>query len=244
MTVILEQESFRDQVVLWHPGILAQAPDDDFFDPAVWRDQGKLLSEAEGRGAAYFLQANADESWVLRHYRRGGWVARFNDDKYLWTGASRSRPVREARLLAALYGRGLAVPCPVAARAVRYRGFWYTADLVTVAIKESVPLADHLQQQPLPTPGWEALGASIAELHRTGVWHADLNARNVLVTARNRFYLIDFDRARFRGDGAWRQANLDRFKRSLEKFLARSSVFYFTDEDWAALNSGYCAIGV
>lgn len=237
--VHLGERSAQGQTVLWDTGVFGNAPEDALFDPEAWRARDDLLSEATGRGAAYFLRAGPAATWVLRHYRRGGLVARFNEDRYLWTGAHRTRPVQEARLLAALYNRGLAVPRPVAARAVRRSGVSYTADLITVAIENSLPLADRLQEEPLSASGWQDLGVAIADLHQAGIWHADLNARNVLLASGDTFYLIDFDRAQFRGDGGWRQANLDRLKRSLDKFSARTPAFHFGPRDWAALCMAY-----
>src|SRR4029453_11025308 len=57
--------------------------------------------------------------WVLRHYRRGGLIAKLSQDSYLWTGAARTRSFAEWRLLAELRRRGLRVPAPIAARYVR-----------------------------------------------------------------------------------------------------------------------------
>jgi 3-deoxy-D-manno-octulosonic acid kinase len=236
--VRLGEHGSAGRALLWDSDIFATAPADDLFDPEAWRARGELLHAAAGRGAAYFLRAGSGANWVLRHYRRAGLLARINHDRYLWTGAEHTRPVREARLLAALYNRGIAVPRPVAARAVR-QGRTYRADLITVAIAASQALADRLQAGRLSASGWQALGAVIAGLHRTGIRHADLNARNILLVGDKTFYLIDFDRASYRGDGAWRQANLDRLKRSLDKFAARSPVFYFRARDWAALTLAY-----
>ena len=46
----------------------------DFFDPAYWQTEGRVLGSAKGRGTTYFLQT---EDWfgvncTLRHYYRGG----------------------------------------------------------------------------------------------------------------------------------------------------------------------------
>ncbi|MGB7756986.1 MAG: 3-deoxy-D-manno-octulosonic acid kinase [Salinisphaera sp.] len=220
---------------------MSDRPGGPLFDVHAWRARHQILREAEGRGAAYFLRAGAETVWVLRHYRRGGMLAPLNRDRYAWVGASASRPARELRLLAALYNRGLPVPRPVAARAVRRRGVTYTADLITEAIAGTRALADCLGEQALDLSAWQDLGAVIACMHQAGVWHADLNARNVLIDGERRFHLIDFDRARFRGDGAWREANLKRFRRSLDKFGGRWATFHFTEDDWQALLAGYRA---
>lgn len=226
--------------MLWDRQVFgSQAPEASCFDPEALRSHDALLASAEGRGAAYFFRAMNDAVWVLRHYRRGGLLARINPDLYLWTGDMKTRPVREFRLLAVLYNQGLPVPKPVAARAVYRRGLCYGADLITRAVPDTEPLADRLTRTPVSASGWQMLGREIAAMHRGGVWHADLNARNILMVNDETFYLIDFDRARLRSDGSWRQANLARLRRSLDKFSAKQHKFYFTDNDWAALTGGY-----
>ena len=67
---------------------------------------------------------------MLRHYRRGGAVARLSGDAYLWTGAGRTRSFAEWRLLRQLRRWDLPVPRPIAARYVR-QGLAYRADLIT-----------------------------------------------------------------------------------------------------------------
>ncbi|HET7313013.1 MAG TPA: 3-deoxy-D-manno-octulosonic acid kinase [Salinisphaera sp.] len=229
------------RVVIWQPAFFdTAAPEREHFDPAYWRSRRALVSEATGRGAAYFLRAGANQDWVLRHYRRGGILAHLNRDHYFWTGALRTRPLREFRLLDVLHRRGLKVPRPIAAQAVRRRGAWYRADLIIEAIPDTETLADRLTRQALCTADWRRLGRAIAALHDAGVWHADLNARNILVADSGRaFHIIDFDRARFRPAGRWRQANLARLRRSLDKFASQQPEFRLVEQDWSALTGGY-----
>ena len=56
-----------------------------WFDANEWRRAGAVAIETSGRGEVLIV-AHGDESWVLRHYRRGGLVARFIDDHYIWLG--------------------------------------------------------------------------------------------------------------------------------------------------------------
>lgn len=231
----------RDRrVIIWDRSRFGdEAPAADLFDPAAWAALDRAAGRAAGRGEASFVVADDGMRWVLRHYRRGGLIAHVNHDCYLWAGAMRTRPVQEFHLLSALHRRGFSVPRPVAAQAVRGTGGYYRADLITQAIPEAQTLADRLAGQCLSAVDWSRLGQSIASLHQVGIWHADLNARNVLINAEGRFYLIDFDRARFRGDGAWRAANLKRFRRSLDKFAKQWPQFGFAEADWQALREGY-----
>ena len=63
---------------------------------------------------------------------------------------------------------------------------------------------------------WVSIGRCIRRFHDLGVCHADLNAHNVLL-GEETVHLVDFDRCRLRADGLWRDGNLVRLRRSLEK---------------------------
>ena len=107
----------------------------------------------------------------------------------------------------------------VAARYERH-GFFYSADLITRRIADAETLAQCLAQGRVDAALAEAVGRVIGRFHRAGVWHADLNAHNVLV-APDGVYLIDFDRGQLREPAvAWQQANLQRLLRSLVKLEA------------------------
>ncbi|MES1948403.1 3-deoxy-D-manno-octulosonic-acid kinase [Salinisphaera sp. C84B14] len=236
MTLQIKRGDSGEHMV-WNDAVLDHV-DGHCFDPAWWRERGGVLGEAQGRGAAYFLQGMDGHEWVLRHNRRGGALARINHDRFLYTGVERARPVRELRLLADLQARDLPVPTPIAARVVPGLGS-YRGDVITRRILDAEPLAERLARQAVPSTAWQNLGAVLARFHRVGLWHADLNARNVLIDGRDDFYLIDFDKARLRTPGKWRQANLERFHRSLAKFRDASLAFNFLDADWSALRGGY-----
>ena len=191
-------------------------PKPEHFEPDWWRAAGRIIGEATGRGSAWFIDVD-NEQWVLRHYRRGGVVGRFNQDAYLFTGEARSRPVRELRLLAEMEGRGLPVPAPVAMRLQRH-GLFYRADLLTVRVPGR-PLSALLADGAADPALFAVIGEVIGRFHREGVFHADLNAHNILVDGHS-VHLIDFDRGEWRSPGRWQRANLDRLQRSLRKLLA------------------------
>ncbi|MBQ4853372.1 3-deoxy-D-manno-octulosonic acid kinase [Rhodanobacter sp. B2A1Ga4] len=190
----------------------------DWFAPDYWRERGALRMQAGGRGGVAIVATPVGEC-VLRHYRRGGLVAALMGDRYLWTGADRTRPFAEFRLLAEIARLELPGPAVVAAR-YRRHGPYYTADLITRRIADAGTLAECLAAGRLDGELAEEVGALVARFHRAGVWHADLNAHNVLV-APDGLYLIDFDRGRMRIPSvAWQQANLQRLRRSLLKLGA------------------------
>jgi 3-deoxy-D-manno-octulosonic acid kinase len=192
-----------------------------------------------GRGSAWFLDCGA-RHWVLRHYRRGGFIARVSADRYFWAGESRVRAFAEYRLLARLIERGLPVPRPVGARYQR-AGLRYRCDLITERVVGAAALSAELAGQALSDEAWRSIGAAIARLHQAGVDHADLNAHNILIDRRGAVSVIDFDRGRIRGAGPWRLRNLRRLRRSLEKVSRDLPPGRFYPQSWASLLAGYGA---
>jgi 3-deoxy-D-manno-octulosonic acid kinase len=210
----------------------------DWFVPDYWRERGALRTQAGGRGGVAIIETPAGEC-VLRHYRRGGLIAALIRDRYLWVGAKRTRPFMEFRLLAEIARLGLPGPVVVAARHVRY-GLFYRADLITRRIADAQTLAERLVAGRLDAGLAVAVGEMLARFHRAGIWHADLNAHNVLVTAHG-LYLIDLDRGRTRAPAPrWQQANLRRLRRSLVKLGAASAgEAAFEANVWQPLLNGY-----
>jgi 3-deoxy-D-manno-octulosonic acid kinase len=114
--------------------------DASWFDRLWWSRRGEVRETAEGRGAAVFIEADARQL-VLRHYRRGGWMAHLSGDRYLWHGEALTRSYVEWHLLYALRRAGLPVPVPIAASYCRTGRFSYTADLLTEQIPAGPPPA-------------------------------------------------------------------------------------------------------
>jgi 3-deoxy-D-manno-octulosonic acid kinase len=214
-------------------------PAAELFDTAYWRAQGGLQEVAGGRASVAIITAGA-ERWVLRHYRRGGFVARISRDSYFWLGESRTRSFAEWRLLAELRRRGLPVPAPIAARYVRGL-LTYRADLITEHLPDSRTLADAITGTQLPREQWSAVGRTLAAFHREGVHHADLNAHNIMIehAVAPRVFLLDFDRGRIEPRGSWEQDVLARLRRSLEKIKAQRGTVAFGQEQWDWLVAGY-----
>ncbi len=210
----------------------------EWFSPDYWRGRDALQPQAGGRGGVSVIATPAGEC-VLRHYRRGGFVAAWMGDRYLWTGAERSRPFAEFRLLARIAQLGLPGPPAVAARYCR-RGLFYTADLVTRRIADASTLAERLAAGRLDDALARKTGATIARFHGAGIWHADLNAHNVLI-APSGLYLIDFDRGHVRPiNRTWQQANLQRLRRSLIKLgAAAQGEVAFERDVWQPLLQAY-----
>lgn len=212
-----------------------------WFDPAHWHRNGQPSNRPTGgRVTAHFIETPAGAG-VLRHYHRGGMVAPVLGDRYLWTGFERTRAAAEFRLLDRLYSMGLPVPRPVAACCVRH-GLGYTADLITLRIAPAQTLAERITSGTLDAGLAGRVGALVARFHNHGVWHADLNAHNILIGPQS-LYLIDFDRGRLRSPAhAWQQANLARLERSLVKLgAARDGKAAFEYAVWTPLMRAYAS---
>jgi len=238
-------QTTTDGAILFDAGSAAQGGpfdharfDPEWFEPAHWQKQGRSEQAHGGRGGTSFIAAPIGQC-VLRHYRRGGMVARVMGDRYLWTGAERTRGFAEFRLLAALHERGLHVPAPVAARFER-QGVHYRADLITRRIEHAETLAQLLALERCDAAVAARVGAALAQFHDAGAYHADLNAHNLLLDS-GAVWVIDFDRGELRPPArAWQLANLARLKRSLIKLgAARDGEAAFERALWNPLMAAY-----
>ncbi len=217
---------------------LLQTIDPRIFQPEWLRQAGLMRGSAEGRGTTHFMELDG-RACVLRHYLRGGLVAGLLGDRYLRRPRRWSRPWREWRLLAHLAELRLPAPLPVAAR-LNTAGMFYRADLITLRIEDSRSLATILRTTPLERRLWRAMGETIGRFHHHGVFHADLNAHNILLDGSGAVYLIDFDRGSIRAPATgWQRTNIERLRRSLEKLSAQPPGLHFTSADWRTLLDGW-----
>lgn len=208
--------------------------DPGWFDPEFWGDRVVPVSSG-GRGSAWFID-RPGQDLVLRHYRRGGMMARISERGYVFLGSSKVRSFAEFRLLQELRQLGLPVPNPVSAAYSR-RGLIYSASIIIERLPgvkawgDCLPVSDAYGY-------WEIVGNLIRRFHDRGVDHADLNCFNVLLSGEDGF-LIDFDRSVIRekpsepGTG-WQARNLTRLRRSLAKVMEQ------TGEPLSTLEIGWC----
>jgi 3-deoxy-D-manno-octulosonic acid kinase len=197
-----------------------------------------------GRGVAHRVTA-ADASWVVRHYRRGGSIARVLGDRYLRVGTP--RPLTELRASHAARVKGVRTPA-VEALFFRSDGVFYRADLATRYVPDARDLASCVFEcaesgdDGALHAAWRAAGALLGTTFAAGVVHPDLNLGNVLLQADGtavRAHLIDLDRVRVvdRLTEAQRGRMLSRFHRSRRK-LERAAGRQVSAGELAAFEAG------
>ena len=172
------------------------------YDAAAARPDAQAFT---GRGAAWRMTTPHGD-WVVRHYRRGGAIARVLHDEYLRAGEP--RPLRELHASIAARARGVDTPEVVAAIAY-LSGPLYRADLATRFVAGSRDLATVTfeSDEAFPVEGdritvcaaaWHAAGRLLRATFAAGIEHADLNLRNILIAGAPttpRALLLDLDRA-------------------------------------------------
>lgn len=173
---------------------------------------------AGGRGAAWRLTLPGGVRAVLRANRRGGFIRHFVARHYV---GLRPRPFSELAVTVEARRRGVPAAEVLAAR-VDGR-LVYRSALVTREASGAVPVLTalaHAADESARTALATSAGEAVARLHEAGVFHADLNLGNILVTPDAETTLVDFDRARLSAaplDAAARRRNLQRLARSLRK---------------------------
>lgn len=232
-----------DSYILYDADIIAEPTvqlfDGDYHTKQDAQQNNSPSSTVPGIGRARVVYFPLEtKTLVLKHYYRGGAVASISKDKYFGRNVVKSRAFREWRLLKKMLGLGLPVPVPVAAHMQQGR-LCYRADLITEKIENSATLADVITEKALAAEQWQRIGACIKLFHQNDIYHADLNARNILLVPSADVYLIDFDNSGFRVTAeSWKMANLARLKRSLLKFK-KNAAAHFTEDDWSQFLAGY-----
>ena len=171
-----------------------------------------------GMGGRGFLQRFTfpGGTGLIRKCLRGGFLRHLTKDAYFGV----NRPLKELKLHTMLFDAALSIPAPLGVVWKR-SGLWYSGAVATQELLAE-NLLEHLQspknkqtQQILQT-----CGNLIRDMHDLGVFHPDLQIRNILVSMNAmQAYLIDFDKAKHyrRLSDSQRTRNLLRLKRSFIK---------------------------
>lgn len=181
-------------------------------------------SGLQGRARLRTVRLRNGDTVLLRRYRHGGVFRRLTGDLFFtWP----PRPFRELIITEELRRRGIPTvevygACVEPVWRPFYRGW-----LATRAIPGAQDFWAALQSGFVRDAGEErclrAVAKSVRDLHGQGVYHADLNLKNILLGLDNRnvtAYIIDFDKAKLvlgRLPPRLAKNNLDRFLRSARK---------------------------
>jgi len=216
-----------------------------WFDATFWETQKNsneedkaLIGTGNGRGAVWFINS-VFGNFVLRKYRRGGLVSKFNKRAFLFTSQERTRPWQELKLLETMRALDLPVPKPIGGIYRTQYGF-YQAELLTETIKDAEDLFDIIKSDRKKQVPWQEIGKVIKRFHQHGIYHSDLNCHNIMIDAQNTIWIIDFDKCEQRQTRkTWMQSNIDRLKRSLDKESIKHQHFYVSNQQWLAFLEGY-----
>jgi len=222
----------------------------NWFEPGYWRQQSKISGESKGRHTTWFIKSgitsySQNQQWVLRHYYRGGLVAKFITDRFLFTGIKNTRAYREALLLKTMKSLDLPVPSVIGAQVFR-KGLFYSADLLMEKLAAS-DLVTLIKTKQLSKRSWNKVGEVIGQFHTNGIYHADLNSHNIMIqeeAENTNVWLIDFDKCKQRkskksAKNSWQSKNMDRLYRSLMKEKNIFPTINFDQNNWLELVRGY-----
>jgi 3-deoxy-D-manno-octulosonic acid kinase len=170
----------------------------------------------EGGRIHHALVRAGEESWVLKEYRRGGLVGRWNASRY-WR---RGRFFEELHVAAAAGAAGVPT-AEVLALVLEGAGLGSVrAWLLTRYLPAVRPLHEYFGH-PLEREMFHAAGRVVRLMHDAGIDHRDLHLGNIVGSSEAggaRAYIVDWDRACRRPRGSWDpSANLARLWRSVEK---------------------------
>jgi 3-deoxy-D-manno-octulosonic acid kinase len=219
--------------------LIVRQDQEGVIDFSICADAQRAENHVAYRGRAelrVFCLPNGERA-LIRSYRHGGVFRAFTGQMFFtWP----PRPFRELTITEELRRRGILTVEVYAACVRRIFGPFYRGYLVTKELHGAQDLwaafqSDFIYRAGL-LPTLKAVAVSLRALHRHGVYHWDLNLKNILVRLEPtgvRGYIIDFDKAKlFLGDlpPPMVKKNLDRLLRSVCKLDPERK--YFSTAAW------------
>jgi 3-deoxy-D-manno-octulosonic acid kinase len=225
------------RVLIIHGGIIRHAA--ELLERL--RDLGARGSGAGNRASAHRIALEGGPELIARRARHGGAMRFLLTDTFFGINP---RPIRELAVAAEAHRRGIAVAEPAAALVQWlgpgvYRGFFVTRALPGMTLWEFIRTDDD------PIVRRHVLlkaRAAVATMHNLGLFHADLNLHNLLVTPRGENFevvILDLDKARLLNEplpARMRRANAQRLLRSARKLDPAGR--YFDAQSLAILDVG------
>lgn len=222
----------RDYIPVARGGMVALVREDraDRFSEALLEGRDCTPCAGSGRGVLLSFDYPGGQG-LIRGYQRGGAMRVLWRDRYLLV----NRPLREFQVHLTAQGRGLRVP-PLLGVCWRRSGPFFSGAIATEALDAEHLLAYLQHDSPEKKEMLHACGALIRRMHDAGLWHADLQVKNILI-AKDGPILIDWDNARVHATLTLLQymRNLLRLRRSFEKN-------HLDIRDYHCLCEGYGAV--
>jgi len=201
--------------------VLAHPDYEEKVTGALFDGAGCVSADLAGRGGLQRFEYGGGTG-LVRRYFRGGLVRHFLRETYLF----QDRAARELALQRYAYEHEVPVAMPLGIISERRGPFFRGA----IAFEELTggDLLAYLSAEHDDAAAISAkCGQAIWRMHDAGIFHADLQIRNIFVGS-NGIYLLDFDKARRLEalDETQRRTNLARLRRS---FLKREASLAFFD---------------
>jgi serine/threonine protein kinase len=198
----------------------------------------------EGRGKLRGLKLRNGDTALIRPYRHGGLLRHLlRGIFFTWP----PRPFRELAITEEVRCRGIPTVEVFGACVRRIWGPFYRGWLVTRLLNGGEDLWTAIRNGLVLQTGakkvFDAVAGSLRDLHREGIYHRDLNLKNILVRRESdgvKGYIIDFDRAILFLGGVpptMVQRNLDRILRSANKLDPKRQ--YLSPNDWKRFVDSY-----
>ncbi len=198
----------------------------EYLDHLASADISSLPTAGRGRGTLRRLALPNGTSLLIRRYRRGGVFRAVNKEKYF----SPYRPLDEIRICREAAARGVPVARAVGAIVEARPPFWLCS-LATEEIKDVIDLGEYALWLPAaPTREImaekreiiEAVGKAVRKMHDAGLYHADLQVKNIMVrrsTTGVEVFFVDLDKSVIKDQISLksRVRNLRRLNRSMMK---------------------------
>jgi len=194
------------------------------LDPARW--EADLAGGSAGRGRAGRLPLADGAVWGKR-MRRGGALGRLWRDRF----AGRKRLLWNVTVAEEAIALGVPTPAPVALLTEEGPRGLFRAWLATELVEGARDLVTLLRERAVAPDDVRAAVRAVRRMHDAGFEHPDLNMGNLLLRLEPkgpRAFVVDLDRARFRGQGlspALRQSALRRLERSHAKLFGAPGPF-------------------
>lgn len=212
--------------------------------PCLGKNALEQSSRFQGRGKLHSLKLPNGHTLLVRSYLHGG-LFRGVTGRLFFTWPP--RPFRELAITEELRQRGIPTVEVYAAYVERVWGPFYRGWIVTRKLAGAqdvwTALTSGYFQELGVDKGLRAIAVSLRALHREGIYHRDLNLKNILIRPEAGGvigYIIDFDKAKLvlgHLPAEMVKRNLDRLLRSVRKLDPERK--HFPDRYWRELLACY-----